>query len=321
MIAASIDNIFPPRLARSISFLYLAAFCLIFCFAVSAEAGPEFSISPDGKTMTIENAPEMQVIAVAKDVNIKGQAKEVFVWGGNVTVDGRVDGDVAAFGGNVIQNEGAFIGGDVIVIGGDYQPESKEPLRVAGRETVVIGVFEEELRETAQNPSQLFAPEFSWAFLAQRILSLLFWFVVTLVIATIAPGAVSRASTRFQLSTLKVLGLGLVGFIVVTVGTIVSVGVLPEYLSVIFAMMAFALLMLAYVFGRVAMQVSLGRYLQRLMPGNANRSEALAIFIGSLAWSLLLSVPYVWTLALLALFAAGIGLVATARPVNPWKTS
>lgn len=113
----------------------------------------------------------------------------------------------------------------------------------------------------------------------------------------------------------------MVGFVVVTVGTIVSVGVLPEYLSVIFAIMAFALLMLAYVFGRVAMQVSLGKYLQRLIPGNTNRSDALAIFIGSFAWSLLLSFPYIWTLALLTLFAAGIGLVATARPVNPWKTS
>ena len=320
MTAASISNILPTR-DRPTTFLYLTVFCLIFCFAVTVSAGPEFSISEDGKTMTIENAPSMQVIAVAKDVTVRGEAKEVFSWGGNVTVEGKVDGDVAAFGGNVIQKDGAFIGGDVIVIGGTYQPESKEPLRVAGKETVVIGVFEEELRATAQNPSQLFAPELSWTFVAQRILSLLFWFVVTLVFATIAPGAVSRASARFQLSTLKVLGLGLVGFVVVTVGTIVSVGVLPEYLSVIFAIMGFALLMLAYVFGRVAMQVSLGKYLQRLMPGNSGRSEALAIFIGSLAWTLLLSIPYIWTLSFLTLFAAGIGLVVTARPDKPWKTS
>jgi hypothetical protein len=321
MIAEILEIFSAPKLARPITLLYLATFYLIFCSVSFASAGPEFSISEDGKTMTIENAPEMQVIAVAKDVTVRGEAKEIFSWGGNVTVEGKVSGDVAAFGGDVIQKEGAFIGGDVIVIGGTYQPESKEPLRVAGKETVVIGVFEEELRQTAQNPTQLFAPELSWAFFAQRILSLLFWFVVTMVFATIAPGAISRASARFQLSTLKVLGLGLVGFVIVTVGTIVSVGVLPEYLSVIFAMMALALLMLAYVFGRVAMQVSLGKYLQRFMPGNGNRSEALAIFIGSLGWTLLLSVPYIWTFALLALFAAGIGLVATARPVNPWKTS
>jgi hypothetical protein len=310
--------IFRPDAVRSHYFIVF--FLLCFSLTVTA-AGPEFSISEDGKSMTIENAPEMQVIAVAKDVTVKGEAKEVFSWGGDVTVEGKVDGDVAAFGGNVIQREGAFIGGDVIVIGGTYQPDSKDPLRVAGKETVVIGVFEEELRATAQNPSQLFAPEFSWAFLAQRIMSLLFWFVVTLIFATIAPGAVSRASARFQLSTLKVLGFGLVGFVVVTVGTIMSVGALPEYLSVIFAIMAFALLMLAYVFGRVAMQVSLGKYLQRSLPGNTGRSEALAIFIGSFAWSFLLSIPYIWTLALVILFAAGIGLVVTARPVNPWKTS
>jgi hypothetical protein len=54
--------------------------------------------------------------------------------------------------------------------------------------------------------------------------------------------------------------------------------------------------------------------------GGKNNSETLAILIGVVAWTLLLSIPYVWTLALFALFSAGIGLVLTARPQRNWQT-
>lgn len=306
---------------RKLRLFGTALFLLLFVSSVTTPAQSQFATSPDGNTMVIDEAPEMQVIAVAKTVVIKGSAKEVFCWGGDIIVEGRVDGDVAAFGGNVIQKAGGYIGGDVIVIGGAYRPESGEPLREPGRETIMFGVFENELREFAQNPSQIFAPTFTWTFLAQRILSILFWFVVTLIVATIAPGAVSRASARFQLSPLKVLGLGFAGFIFTAVGTVVTISALPEYLSVVIGFMAFVLLMLAYGFGRVAMQVSLGKYIQRQFPGEAKRSEAIAILIGVVAWSILLSVPYLWTLSLLVLFAAGIGMVITARPNRSRNTA
>ena len=117
-----------------------------------------------------------------------------------------------------------------------------------------------------------------------------------------------------------ICGLGLLGFVVMTAGTIASVGFLPEYLSVVLAVMAFALLLLAYGFGRVAMQVSLGKYIQRSLPWG-NRSESLAVLIGVVAWTIFLSIPFIWTLALIAVFAAGIGLVITARPEVPWKQS
>jgi hypothetical protein len=102
-------------------------------------------------------------------------------------------------------------------------------------------------------------------------------------------------------------------FLLTTVTIIVSLSFLPNYLSAIFGLMAFVLLMLAYVFGRVAMQVSVGKILQKQFVGERSRSETLAIFIGVFVWTLLLSIPYVWTFALIALFAAGIGLVLTGR--------
>ncbi len=317
MIARQISTKF-FHLIRYNSFFFGAvlAFCFISLSPIFAQ--PQITTSDDGNTMTIGEAPDMQVIAVAKTVIIKGRVKEVFCWGGDIIVEGRVDGDAAVFGGSIVQKPDAYIGGDVIVLGGTYRPESKAPLREIDKETIMFGVFETELRAFAQDPSTIFAPTLTWSFLAQRILSVLFWFLVTLLVATIAPGAVSRAATRFQLTPLKILGLGFVGFLLATVGTVLIIGFLPEYIAAVVGGMVFVLLMLAYGFGRVAMQVSLGKFLQRQLPGESLRSESIAILIGVVAWSVLLSLPYLWTLALLTLFAAGIGLVISMRSNRSW---
>ena len=177
----------------------------------------------------------------------------------------------------------------------------------------MIGVFEEELRDLAQNPSQIFSPAFSWGFLAQRLLVALFWFVISIAFTTIAPGAVSRAVARIQLSTLKVAALGSLAFLLVDIGIILSLTVLPSFLSVTLGLMGIVMLLLGYIFGRVTFQVSFGKLVQKHILAENNRSETLATLLGVLIWTLLLSLPYVWLLALFAVFSVGIGLILTAR--------
>ncbi|CAN5249036.1 hypothetical protein BH20ACI1_BH20ACI1_21870 [soil metagenome] len=297
----------------------ILGFVFILAAVFTIYAQTNISLSPDGKTLTVEEAKDNEIYAFGKTVIVKKDAKGILVFGGDVIIEGRVEGDVAAIGGNIIQEENAFIGGDVIVFGGTYRAKSEQPLRIEGKETVMIAMFEDELRDFSQNPAQIFSPSFSWSFLAQRILSILFWFIISLVFTTIAPGAVSRAITRFQLSTLKVIALGFAGFVVTTVGVISGLSFLPNYLSAIISLMAFVLLMLGYVFGRVALQVSLGKRLQkRFLPEN-KQSETLAILIGVVVWTIFLSIPFVWTFALLILLSASLGLVLTARSTNVWK--
>jgi hypothetical protein len=291
---------------------------LLLSFNISILAQTQLETSADDKTLIVNDAPEMEVYAIGKSVIVKNRAKGVLAFGGDIIVEGSVEGDVATIGGSVIQKENAYIGGDIITFGGSYKPEAREPLREAGKETVMFGAFEQELRDLAQNPTQIFSPSFSLAFLAQRLLSVLFWFVVTLAFATIAPGAVSRAVARFQLSTLKVVAIGFIGFVLTTIGVLGSLRVLPDYLSVIFGLMMLVLLMLAYLFGRVALQVSFGKLFLKYLLSERNQSETLAIFVGVLIWTIFLSIPYLWTLALITLFAGGIGLVLTARSKRIW---
>ena len=286
---------------------------LILVCGVAIFSQTQVSATADDKTITVDDAPEMEVVAFGKSVIVKKEAKGAFAFGGDVIIEGRVTGDVATIGGSIIQKEGAYIGGDVIVFGGSYRPESQNPLREPGKQTVMIGVFEEELRNLAQNPSQIFSPEFSWGFLAQRLLVALFWFVISIAFTTIAPGAVSRAVARIQLTTLKVTALGSAGFLFAAVGIVLSLTILPDFLSVTLGLMGIALLLLGYVFGRVALQVSFGKLIQKHILAENNRSETLATLLGVLIWTILLSLPYLWLLALFAVFSMGIGLILTAR--------
>jgi hypothetical protein len=279
----------------------------------------EITTSEDESTVIINDAPDQEVYVIGKSVVVHKNAKGVLAVGGDIIIEGRVEGDVATVGGNVIQKENAYIGGDIIVFGGSYKPESAAPLREAGKETVTFGVFEEEMRDLGQHPSQILAPAFTVGFVAQRIVLALFWFIISLVMATLAPGAVSRAVARLSLSGLKVSALGSAVFIGIIVAAITGALVLPNYLSVTLAFMEMLLLMLGYVFGRVALQVSVGKLIQkRLFPEN-NRSETLAILAGVLFWTVLLSLPYIWVFALFAVFVIGIGLVLTGRVSTRWQ--
>jgi hypothetical protein len=147
----------------------------------------------------------------------------------------------------------------------------------------------------------------------------LFWFIITFAVTTISPGGISRAVARFQLSNLKIVAIGIGGLVASTVGIVASVSVLPGYLGGVIGLMMLFLLFLAYIFGRVALQVSLGKFLQRHLIPDSKQSETIAILLGVVAWTLILSVPYLWTLALIVLFSASIGLVLTARSGNSWN--
>lgn len=295
--------------------LFAAFFSLLLTCSLAAQT---YLSQPDEKTLIVDEAAEMEIFAFGKTVIIRKSAKGVLVFGGDIVIEGKVEEDVGVIGGSVTQKKNGFIGGDLIIFGGTYKPESEQPLRNPGKETVMFAVFEDELRHLAQSPAQIFSPQLSWSFLAQRLISVLFWFLVSLILTTVAPGAVSRAVARFQLSTLKVCGFGAVGLFAILFGVMISLSFLPHYIGLIISPMAFLLLLLAYVFGRVTLQASTGKWVQKVILPEKKQSETFALFIGALVWSLILSIPFVWAFAWAALLIASLGLILTARNSNSW---
>lgn len=271
------------------------------------------STSEDDTTVIVNDAPDQEVYVFGRNVIIKKQAKGVLAIGGDVIIEGRVTGDVATIGGNVVQENDGYIGGDVIVFGGSYRPAAEKPLREEGKETIMFAVFENELRSIGQEPSQMLSPEITPSFFAQRFVLALFWFLLSMVVATVAPGAVSRAALRVRLTWPRTLGVGVfffAGIVAMIVGAALT---LPEYLGLTIFLMGLVVVILAYVFGRVALHVALGKILTKHVNNGNNRSETLSILIGVVLLTVLLSLPYLWVLVLFGVLSTGLGLFLTAR--------
>jgi hypothetical protein len=316
---SSATAIYRPHFPHGLVKFFLL-FCIFQLFSIAIFAHPEISTSEDQTTLIVNDAPEQDIIAFGKSIIIKKRAKSALAVGGDITIEGDVLEDVATIGGNVVQKDQTHVGGDVFVFGGSYKQEGENALREPGKETVTVGAFEEELRNFGQNPSHLFSPSLSLSFFAQRLLVALLWFLVSIVLITVAPGAISRSVARMQLSLLKICALGAVAFISISALIIVGLVVLPNYLGATLSIMGILVLLLSYVFGRVSLQVSVGKLFQKHLLSESNRSETLAILIGVLVWTLLLSMPYIWLLALFAVFIVGIGLILTGRASTKWTT-
>jgi hypothetical protein len=297
--------------------LFLLAF--LFCAILPSVAEP-LAIEMEEDQMVVKGKNDSPVISFSKNVVIRSEAQQVICFGCDVKVEGRVEGDVAVVGGVIEQKQGAYVGGDVMVIGGRYQHDDELAQRGEASETVVFAGYEEEFRHMAQNPSEIFAPQMTVSFISLRLLAVFFWFVISLGLATIAPGAVGRAASRLQLSSLIVVGVGFLGFLSGSIIVALCAGFLPNYIGILAGVMMLILLLLAYVFGRVTLQAFLGKWILRQMsPAGGKQSEALALLLGSLICTVLISLPYVWTFAIFVMLIISVGLVLTGFFGGGWK--
>ena len=297
---------------------------LVLLAAVSAaragEAACAGAAEPDALVVAGERAGD--VLGFGRTVVVSGRVGQgVVALGGDVVVlgTGRIEGDAAAVGGSVRQCEGSHVGGDVIVLGGAYRHGETAPGRNPGGKTLMYAGYERELRELARNPASALTPQFSARYLGQRLLAVLFWLVVSLAFTAVSPGAVGRAAARLQLTSLRVALMGLAGAVVAGPGVAVALRLLPPALGVVVFAAALLLLVLSYVFGRVVIHAATGRWLQRLLLAEKNRSETVALFLGALFWSAALALPYVWPLLVAGLVVTSLGLALTARRRAGWK--
>jgi len=292
---------------------------LVMLLAVQAQT--VYEPVPGDTPYVVEGVSETIVYAIGHSVIVNGTAKNgAFALGGDVIVQGTVYGDVAAIGGSVIQLEGARIDGDVMVVGGTYQHADKEPLRTPGSQTIMFAGYEQELRNLMRNPRDLLAPHWSARYLGLRLLAVLFWFIVSLALTAAMPGTISRGIARLQLSLGRVAIIGVVGSLIVGPGIILILLYLPyTVLSVLIGFMAFLLIIVSLLFGRVIIYAATGRWLQRKFVKSGKNSEAVALLLGTTFWIALSSLPYVWPIVVAVVLVTSIGLALTARYRVGWK--
>ena len=273
----------------------------------------------DPQARVIEGVSNTTVFGMGQSIRITGTVKEgAIAFGGDVIVEGSVDGDVAAIGGSVIQREGARIGGDVIVLGGIYHHGKAAPDRDPKSVTIMYAGYEEQLRRVMRDPFSVLHPQMSTVFFGTRLLAILIWFVISLALTAAMPNTVSRAVTRLQLASLRVALIGVVGAFVITLGVLGSLWLLPSIVGAAISLLALLLAVLSTVFGRVVIFAGTGQWLQRLLLPRL-QSESVTLLLGVLFWIVCSSLPYVWPLVQAGLFVASLGLALTARYRLGWK--
>src|SRR5437660_6200694 len=225
---------------------------LLFTFvAIQAQTAPG-EHPGDPAARVIEGVSNSTVFGLGQSIRITGTVKEgAIAFGGDVIVEGAVDGDVAAIGGSVIQREGSRIGGDVIVLGGIYHHGKAAPGRDPQSVTIMYAGYEDQLRKVMRDPFSLLRPQFTAAFFGTRLLAILVWFIISLALTAVMPNTVSRAVARLQLTSLRVAIISLVGAIAVGLGVPLLLLVLPSMLGAVVLIIALLLVLVSSLFGRV----------------------------------------------------------------------
>lgn len=132
--------------------------------------------------------------------------KEVVVFGGNITVNGTVQKDVVAIGGNIFLGPTAKVGKEVVAIGGVID---KEP-------GALIGDNEVELNIPGLSSLIGFSATANWVgwALAFKILAFIGFLALALLVVALIPKPFVLISTAVQQYTLKTILLGISGLVV-----------------------------------------------------------------------------------------------------------
>ncbi len=297
-------------------------FAALLLWLMVVQAQPATDTHPgDPQARVIDGVSNTTVFGLGQSIRITGSVKEgAIAFGGDVIVEGTVDGDVAAIGGSVIQREGSRIGGDVIVLGGVYHHGKAAPGRDPQSVTIMYAGYEDQLRHVMREPFSLLQPQLSAKFFGYRILAVLLWFIISLALTAVMPNTVSRAVARLQLTSLRVALIGLLGAVVITIGVAVCLLVTPEVIGAVISILALLLVLLATLFGRVVIFAATGRWLQRRFLPRL-RSESITLLLGVIFWVVLASLPYVWPIVIGGLLVVSLGLALTARYRINWKKS
>jgi hypothetical protein len=297
-------------------------FAALLLWLMVVQAQPATDTHPgDPQARVIDGVSNTTVFGLGQSIRITGSVKEgAIAFGGDVIVEGTVDGDVAAIGGSVIQREGSRIGGDVIVLGGVYHHGKAAPGRDPQSVTIMYAGYEDQLRHVMREPFSVLQPQLSAKFVGYRILAVLLWFIISLALTAVMPNTVSRAVARLQLTSLRVALIGLLGAVVITIGVAVCLLVTPEVIGAVISILALLLVLVATLFGRVVIFAATGRWLQRRFLPRL-RSESITLLLGVIFWVVLASLPYVWPIVIGGLLVVSLGLALTARYRINWKKS
>lgn len=297
------------------SLVVLSAFSL-------ASARPAELPASRGSLVIRPDETVSDVIVRGRQLEVLGRVDgSILVLGSDAIISGRVEGHAAVLGGSLIQEAKGVVGGDVIVIGGTYSRAPEAPSLSPEAQTIVIHEYGDYFREVFQHPwRRLFIPEMTPLYMGQRVLGLLFYFLISLVLIALVPVPLQRAMQILKHSYMSIGVIGLIGMLLAMLGLFLVIRHLPIELAATITLFALLLLFGAYMFGSLAVHLLVGRWVQEWLRRGSDRSNINALLYGMAVFALIFSLPVVGTLAALGLAILSFGVAVTlplSRAMHP----
>ena len=243
------------------------------------------------KNITVEEHDvQDNVVSFGGTILVKGRVTEnVIAFGGDIIIEGEVGVAVVGFGADIILKSSAEIKGDVVAIAGKLD---KHPGAFVKGDTMTF-FFDtpEAFKGIFENGLVGLIP----IFLIFKLISLVFWFILAIILAAIFPRQTMLASTQLRTSFWPTFGVGLLSIIVYTglilfsaVLTLVLIGI-PILITLI------ALGIAVKIFGRIIIFYFFGESLARAF-NKKNPSTIACVLFGFLLVSFITLIPIIGTL-------------------------
>ncbi len=293
-------------MARSLSLLLLS---ILLASATSVAAEPVDV--PAGEIRSGD------LVALGREARVDGVLRGTLVTiGADVRLSGRIEKDVVALGGDVHLEPGAFVGGDVLALGGEVQTGGPGPAPVGGR-LLTVGALEAAFAAELKT-SPLAVRPVRGLLLAFRLALLLGWLIVGLALLRLIPRPLTGAAGLVPGRVTAVAAIGAAAVLSALLVSALLLLVLPATAGLLVAGVLVAVLGVAKAFGLAAVFVVLGR---RVTRGTGRGSPlfgdpaALAVGLALLGGASLIPVvgPLAWSVASLL----GIGTALAAAAARP----
>lgn len=228
------------------------------------------------------------------NVTILGRVSgDVIAAGGNIVVSGEVDGRVLAFGGNITLQSGAHIGGDVQALGGDIS--ASPGAHVGGQ--INRGMITDQFG--IPNIKSVIPVHLDWA-------DVLFWAFSGLISALFLPSQLIRVRLMARRQPAGSLFLGLLAY---AVGIVAAVVLVLTCLGIPLALAIGVVLWGGSIFGTAALGLWLGSV---LVPGASEYRRGpfvLATVTGVTLLAIASTAPVIGGVIRVLVSTAGLGSV------------
>jgi hypothetical protein len=243
-----------------------------------------------------------------KESRVEGS---VIVLGGNVELDGEVEQDLVVIGGNANLSASAVVGGDVWTVGGNVNPDGAtiegDLLSTTNVEIPTDFVFTRDWR--FPNRINLFPFE-------TRIVSYLFQSFMLAAVAVLVVAFWPKPTERVATAVLQQpIASGGLGCLTIIVGLVLAILFAITICLIPAAILLGLILVLAGIFGWVAIGAEVGRRLVQSM--NQDYQPVVAAGLGTLVFALVANgfslIPCVGWLVPFLVSSVGLGAVMLTR--------